>query len=105
MTALGLVAGGQAPAATISPSSLPQLTTIEKRFQSYNVEMAEVVGGDFWKPYPALKAKTATKSITTFEIGKDPAMFERRAPVDLANARLRRHCQLVVGGIGEGAMG
>ena len=90
VTALGLVAGGQAAAATISPSTLPQLTTIDKRFQSYNIEMAEVIGGDFWKPYPALKAKTATKSITTFEIGKDPAMFETRAPVDLANARLRK---------------
>src|SRR5208337_2310107 len=31
VTALGLVAGGQAPAATISPSTLPQLTTIDKR--------------------------------------------------------------------------
>ena len=90
VTALGLVAGGQAAAATISPSTLPQLTTIDERFQSYNVEMAEVIGGDFWKPYAARKAKTATKPITTFEIGKDPAMFEKRAPVDLANARLRK---------------
>ena len=89
-TALGLVAGGQAAAATITPSTLPQLTTIDERFQSYNVEMAEVIGGNFWKPYAARKPKTATKPITTFEIGKDPAMFEKRAPIDLANARLRK---------------
>ena len=90
VTALGLAAGGQAAAATISPSTLPQLTTIDERFQSYNVEMAEVIGGNFWKPYAAGKPKTATKPITTFEIGKDPAMFEKRAPIDLTNARLRK---------------
>ena len=90
VTALGLVASGQAAAATISPSALPQLTTIDEQFQSYNVEMAEVIGGNFWRPYAARKPKTATKPITTFEIGKDPAMFEKRAPVDLTNARLRK---------------
>jgi hypothetical protein len=66
VTALGLVAGGQAAAVTISPSTLPQFTTIDERFQSYNVEMAEVIGGDFWKPYAARKPTTATKPITTF---------------------------------------
>jgi heparanase 1 len=90
VTALGLGASGQAAAETISPSTLPQLTTIDERFQSYNVEMAEVIGGNFWKPYSARKPKTATKPITSFEIGKDPTMFEKRAPVDLANARLRK---------------
>ena len=90
VTALGLAASGQAAAATITPSTLPQLTTIDERFQSYNVEMAEVIGGNFWKPYAARKAKTATKPITSFEIGKDPTMFEKRAPVDLTNARLRK---------------
>ena len=90
VTALGLVAGGQAAAATITPSTLAELATVDERFQSYNVEMAEVIGGDFWKPYAARKPKTATKPIATFEIGKDPAMFEKRAPIDLANARLRK---------------
>jgi len=90
VTALGLAASGQAAAATITPSALPQLTTIDERFQSYNVEMAEVIGGNFWKPYAARKPKTATKPITSFEIGKDPTMFEKRAPVDLTNARLRK---------------
>lgn len=90
VTALGLAAGDQAGAATISPSTLPQLTTIDERFQSYNVEMAEVIGGNFWKPYAALKPKTVTEPTTTFEIGMDPAMFERRAAADLTNARLRK---------------
>jgi len=52
--------------------------------------MAEVIGGNFWKPYAAREPKTATKPITTFEIGKDPAMFEKRAPVALTKTRLRK---------------
>ena len=85
VTTLGIAASGQAAAATISPSALPQLTTIDERFQSYNVEMAEVIGGKFWKPYAKGQAAKAT---TKFEIGDDPAMFEKRAPIDLANTRL-----------------
>jgi heparanase len=90
VTALGLTASGQAAAATISPSALPHLTTIDERFQSYNVEMAEVIGGNFWKPYAKSKPAATAKPITSFEIGKDPTMFEKRAPVDLTNARLRK---------------
>jgi len=90
VTALGLAASGQAAAGTITPSALPQLTTIDERFQSYNVEMAEVIGGNFWKPYAKSKPAATAKPITSFEIGKDPTMFEKRAPVDLANARLRK---------------
>jgi heparanase len=88
-TALGLAVGGPASAAEINPSTLPARTTIDERFQSYNVEMAEVVGGKFWKPY-AEGRPVAAKPGTTFEIGNDPAMFEKRAPIDLANARLRK---------------
>jgi heparanase 1 len=62
-TALGLTLGGQAAAATISPSTLPQVTTVDVRFQSYNVEMAEVIGGNFWRPYAALKPQTVTKEL------------------------------------------
>ena len=89
-TALGLAARGQAAAATITPSTLPRLTTIDERFQSYNVEMAEVIGGNFWKPYAKINPPAATKPSASFEIGKDPAMFEKRAPVDLTNERLRK---------------
>ena len=33
----------------IQPQILPRLGTVDPRFQSYNVEMAEVIDGDFWK--------------------------------------------------------
>ncbi len=88
VAALALAAVGEVDARALSPSTLPTLTTIDERFQSYNVEMAEVIGGKFWKPYAKGQATTTAKPITKFEIGNDPAMFEQRAPIDLANARL-----------------
>jgi hypothetical protein len=30
---------------------MPYVGTVDERFNSYNVEMAEVIGGTFWKPY------------------------------------------------------
>src|ERR1700710_1104668 len=46
-------AAAQAPTLSVDPSRLPRLGTIDERFQSYNVEMVEVTGGRFWKPYGA----------------------------------------------------
>ena len=46
-------ASAQVPTLSADPSRLPRLGTIDERFQSYNVEMVEVTGGKFWKPYGA----------------------------------------------------
>jgi hypothetical protein len=35
---------------TVTPSTMRRLATVDERYQSYNVEMAEVIGGNFWKP-------------------------------------------------------
>ena len=59
---------------------MPAIATIDDRFESYNVEMAEVIGGKFWKPYdPAtlasLKAKAAAAKAgnsASLVIGQDP---------------------------------
>ena len=85
VTALGLVAGGQAAAATISPSTLPQLTTIDERFQSYNVEMAEVIGGNFWKPYAARQAEDCDQAYHDVR--------DRQGSGDVREARGRRSYQ------------
>ena len=47
-------AAAQAPTLAVDPSRLPRLGTVDARFQSYNLEMVEVTGGRFWKPYYAL---------------------------------------------------
>ena len=30
---------------------MPRIGSVSDRYQSYNVEMIEVTGGRFWKPY------------------------------------------------------
>lgn len=33
----------------INPANMPRIGTVDPRFASYNIEMAEVTGGSFWK--------------------------------------------------------
>ena len=40
-----------AQTAQLTPSTMPRVGTVDERYQSYNVEMLEVTGGRFWKPY------------------------------------------------------
>lgn len=47
------------------------MATVDERFQSYNVEMVEVTGGEFWKPYDSGPGKVV------------------REPIDLSSERLR----------------
>jgi heparanase len=80
----------------IDPATLARAGTVNERFQSFNVEMLEVTGGKFWKPYgPSLEAalhepKPAASSGRDTPAGMNPALYEYRPPLDLANSRLRR---------------
>jgi hypothetical protein len=80
----------QTPALSVDPSRLPRLGIIDARFQSYNVEMVEVTGGRFWKPYKA-SASAAAGAVNAGNVpaGGNPDRYEYRQPIDLANARLR----------------
>jgi hypothetical protein len=85
-------AAAQAPTLSVEPSSLPRLGTIDDRFQSYNIEMVEVTGGRFWKPYTASASSPsahATVNADNVPATGKPDLFEYRPPIDLANARLR----------------
>lgn len=88
---------------TIEPAKMPRIGTIDERYLSYNVEMAEVIGGNFWKPYktvgkdvqPATSAPAASISGGAGpQAGQDATMFEARPPIeppiDLTNTRLRK---------------
>jgi hypothetical protein len=77
----------------IDLDTLRTVGAVDERFQSYNVEMAEVIGGSFWKPYgnetdAILGRKSASASGST-PVGVDAALFQRRPPFDLSNSRLR----------------
>jgi heparanase 1 len=74
--------------AQLNPSIMPKVATVDPRFQSYNVEMVEVIGGRFWKPYASKAQAPAPTSGTPG--GIDPALFEQRTPIDLTNPRLRK---------------
>jgi Glycosyl hydrolase family 79, N-terminal domain len=71
---------------SVTPSSMARIGTVDERYQSYNIEMVEVTGGEFWKPYgpePGVQAAQAPGA-------KNPTLFQYRAPIDLTNARLRK---------------
>lgn len=50
LLSLGRLAAAPQSSMSLSPASMPKVATIDDRFESYNVEMAEVIGGRFWKP-------------------------------------------------------
>ncbi|MGY0572065.1 hypothetical protein ACTGJ9_014210 [Bradyrhizobium sp. RDM12] len=64
---------------SIAPAKLKAIGTVDPRFQSYNIEMTEVTGGQFWKPYP--------RTMRAFDARH---RYGTRPPIDLANARLRK---------------
>ncbi len=63
------------PTQQSSLSALPATGTVEARFLSYNIEMAEVTGGNFWKPYGS-PAEGGNKAY--------------RGPIDLDSPKLRQ---------------
>ena len=82
----------------VIPASMKRIGIIDERFQSYNVEMLEVTGGKFWKPYgpelDALLLKGQQAAATAPEggdtpAGMNPALYQYRPPIDLTNTRLR----------------
>jgi len=81
---------GQAPPA-VKPSTMARVGTIDDRFQSYNIEMVEVTGGRFWKPYSSPSAAPAAPSSpeSAQPGGMNPSLYEYRAPINLSNPRLR----------------
>ena len=86
--AMQFAAPANAQSMTIAPKTLPRVGTIDERFQSYNIEMVEVTGGRFWKPYASTAA--AAPANANQPTGMDPSLYEYRKPIDLYNARLRK---------------
>jgi hypothetical protein len=90
--------GSDAIATTsVSPANMARVGTIDERYQSYNVEMLEVTGGKFWKPYaPTLAALSRATNPKAATGGKDtpagmnPELYEYRPPMDLSQPRLRK---------------
>ena len=94
LTSIWLVAqahaGTPTEAPSVNPSSLPRIGTVDERFQSYNIEMVEITGGQFWKPYRSQPATGAAPSPRDTPPGGDPDLFQYRSPLDLTQTRLRK---------------
>jgi len=86
--AMCFAAPAGAQSTTIAPKTLPRVGSIDERFQSYNIEMVEVTGGRFWKPYAS--AAVAAPTNANQPTGMDPSLYEYRKPIDLYNTRLRK---------------
>ncbi len=78
--------GAAAGAAAIVPAELPPAAAIGERFQSFNIEMVEVAGGPFWKPYPAAKPHETARSAAP----GTSDLFANRSPIDLTSPLLRK---------------
>jgi heparanase 1 len=81
----------------LAPATMKPVGTIGDRHQSYNVEMLEVTGGKFWKPYkeignpvpqPSAAADGKAQSGDT-PAGMSADLYQYRPPIDLTNPRLR----------------
>jgi hypothetical protein len=83
---------GPAPVSSIAPSAMARIGSIDERFQSYNIEMVEVTGGRFWKPYASKvdAAAAANQPKANQPAGMDPSLYQYRPPINLANPRLRK---------------
>jgi len=75
---------------------MTRIGSIDERFQSNNVEMIEVTGGRFWKPYQKKDNASSSDdpqvnpSNSNQPAGMNPAMYQYRPPMDLGNSRLRK---------------
>ncbi|KAA6462007.1 hypothetical protein DYQ86_10280 [Acidobacteria bacterium AB60] len=78
-----------AAAQKINPGALPRAGSVDERFQSYNIEMVEVTGGRFWRPY-ASKPTAPEPTSANQPAGMSASLYEYRPPIDLSNARLRK---------------
>jgi hypothetical protein len=88
------VAAQEKPGVILAPSKMSKLGTVDQRFVSYNVEMVEVTGGRFWKPYKSNgtghdTAKSNTAPDANQPVGENASLFQYRPAIDLSNQRLR----------------
>jgi heparanase 1 len=78
---------------SLAPTTMARVGTVDDRYQSYNVEMLEVTGGRFWKPYKDI-SKTGGQTGSEAKgadapAGMSPDLYQYRPPIDLTNRRLR----------------
>lgn len=87
----GAANGGKADSnlLTLNPKEMKRIGSVSERYQSYNVEMVEVVGGEFWKPYKMMDSLPSSKAASTYDVSqKNEQLYRKLSPVNLADKRL-----------------
>lgn len=73
----------------INLSEMKRIGSVDERYQSYNVEMVEVVGGDFWKPYKTMDSLPPLEAVSTYDVSqKNEQLYRKLVPINLADKRL-----------------
>src|SRR3954466_437628 len=70
----------------VNLNEMKRIGSVDERYQSYNVEMAEVVGGEFWRPYKTMDSLPSSTS--SFDFSNRNQMFRKLPPINLADKRL-----------------
>jgi heparanase len=74
---------------TINPTAMKHIGSVSDRYQSYNIEMVEVVGGDFWKPYKLMDSLPSAGAASNYDISqKNEQMYRKLSPANLADKKL-----------------
>jgi heparanase 1 len=76
------------PSIVLEPSTMARLGSVDERFQSYNIEMVEITGGNFWRPYS--DSYQGLGSSVLNRIAPSIARYAYRKPINLANPRFRK---------------
>ena len=71
---------------TINLKRMKYLNSVDERYQSYNIEMVEVVGGEFWRPYKTMDSLPSSAS--SFDLSNRSQMFRKLPPLNLSDKRL-----------------
>src|SRR5712692_2449837 len=77
------------PVVSVDLGKMARIGTVDERFESYNIEMVEVTGGRFWKPYKnsagnSSKGPTPAKQEGSDSTEIDPNLYQYRPPIDLS---------------------
>jgi len=79
------------PAAQLTPATMKRAGKVDARYQFYNVEMLEVTGGRFWKPYKDIGSATGqsrapAEGASVAPAGMDPGLYQYRPPKEVQDA-------------------
>jgi heparanase 1 len=80
----------------VMPDKMPRIATVNERYQSYNIEMAELTGGQFWIPYeqmptpPKSPAKAGVVDLQSSGADFYARLKKPLKPTDLYNPELRK---------------